>query len=212
MFQLSTDLACIAALHATRGLLVTRTNPLGGTPFFYIPPTLTKGYLGLDRLNVHRPPLHGGSSAAPGFELMTHQAYQLPPWIKRYGSCSVLATTDHGRDSIPFCGGSGRSRNTNAWDDRAIIRAVMSSPRTLLKSVWHPLPPFGNPGYQRKPLGYDCRVSDVRRNSVHQLLFIEWGTRYVEKFACGRGQYDPGDRDGVGRTDYAQWQNIASHP
>ncbi|GFX50719.1 uncharacterized protein TNCV_2723051 [Trichonephila clavipes] len=51
------------------------------------------------------------------------------------------------------CGGSGRPRNKNACDDRAIIRAATSSPTTSLDSVRRYLPPSRHPVVLREPFG-----------------------------------------------------------
>ncbi|GFW57008.1 HTH_Tnp_Tc3_2 domain-containing protein [Trichonephila clavipes] len=46
-------------------------------------------------------------------------------------------------------GGPWHSRNTNVWDDRAIIRAASFSPTTFLESVRHHLPPSRHPKFRR---------------------------------------------------------------
>ncbi|GFT55862.1 HTH_38 domain-containing protein [Trichonephila clavipes] len=48
-------------------------------------------------------------------------------------------------------GGSGRPRNTNDREDRAIKRVATSAPTTSLASIQRHLPPFRHPVPSRKP-------------------------------------------------------------
>ncbi|GFT99590.1 HTH_Tnp_Tc3_2 domain-containing protein [Trichonephila clavipes] len=73
-----------------------------------------------------------------------NETYRPPPRSERYGSCSVLATVDHRR------GGSGRPRNTNDREDRAIRR--VSAPTTSLASIQRHLPPSRHPVPSRETI------------------------------------------------------------
>ncbi|GFT23478.1 uncharacterized protein TNCV_2017251 [Trichonephila clavipes] len=83
-FELSTDLTCIAALHATRGLLasdliiwnhcqVVRTTPELASPLLTTPPHQQDDVSVLDRFNVYRYPTRRVLNGI-GLELVTRQA------------------------------------------------------------------------------------------------------------------------------------------
>ncbi|GFX23391.1 HTH_Tnp_Tc3_2 domain-containing protein [Trichonephila clavipes] len=71
------------------------------------------------------------------------------PRSERYGSCSVLATVDH---RVYRRGGSGRPRNTNDREDRAIRRVATSAPTTSLASIQRHLPPSRHPVPSRETI------------------------------------------------------------
>ncbi|GBO00948.1 hypothetical protein AVEN_164428-1 [Araneus ventricosus] len=58
---------------------------------------------------------------------------------------------DNGRDSLPLRR-SGRPRNANSRDDRAIIKAAMSAPTTSLESIRRHLPPSRHPMVSRETI------------------------------------------------------------
>ncbi|GFV56252.1 hypothetical protein TNCV_106091 [Trichonephila clavipes] len=78
-------------------------------------------------------------------------AYRPPPRSERYGNYSVLATVViEGR--VYRRGGSGRPRNTNDREDRAIRRVATSAPTTLLASIQRHLPPSRHPVPSRETI------------------------------------------------------------
>ncbi|GFW86783.1 HTH_Tnp_Tc3_2 domain-containing protein [Trichonephila clavipes] len=82
--------------------------------------------------------------------LIYDKTYRPPPRSERYGSCSVLATVDQGR--VYRRGGSGRPRNTNDREDRAIRRVATSAPTTSLASIQRHLPPSRHPVPSRETI------------------------------------------------------------
>ncbi|GFS51164.1 uncharacterized protein TNCV_3532641 [Trichonephila clavipes] len=78
--------------------------------------------------------------------------YRPPPRSERYGSCSVLATVDR---RVYRRGGSGRPRNTNDREDRAIRRVATSAPTTSLASIQRHLPPSRHPVPSRETIKGD---------------------------------------------------------
>ncbi|GFX13816.1 hypothetical protein TNCV_3421281 [Trichonephila clavipes] len=78
------------------------------------------------------------------------KTYRPPPRSERYGSCSVLARWIEGR--VYRRGGSGRPRNTNDREDRAIRRVATSAPTTSLASIQRHLPPSRHPVPSRETI------------------------------------------------------------
>ncbi|GFT68255.1 HTH_Tnp_Tc3_2 domain-containing protein [Trichonephila clavipes] len=66
--------------------------------------------------------------------------------------CSVLATVDHPEGRVYRRGGSGRPRNTNDREDRAIRRVATSAPTTSLASIQRHLPPSRHPVPSRETI------------------------------------------------------------
>ncbi|GFU54821.1 hypothetical protein TNCV_3409431 [Trichonephila clavipes] len=81
------------------------------------------------------------------------EAYRPPPRSERYGS--LLGVGNSGDQKVEYHrGGSGRPRNTNDREDRAIRRVATSAPTTSLASTQRHLPPSstGIQCHQEKPL------------------------------------------------------------
>ncbi|GFV31158.1 hypothetical protein TNCV_4314831 [Trichonephila clavipes] len=78
----------------------------------------------------------------------SNRTYRPPPRSERYGSCSVLATYHR----VYRRGGSGRPRNTNDREDRAIRRVATSAPTTSLASIQRHLPPSRHPVPSRETI------------------------------------------------------------
>ncbi|GFV47256.1 hypothetical protein TNCV_4829121 [Trichonephila clavipes] len=73
------------------------------------------------------------------------------PSVGRYGSCSVWQQwITEGR--VYRRGGSGRPRNTNDREDRAIRRVATSAPTTSLASIQRHLPPSRHPVPSRETI------------------------------------------------------------
>ncbi|GFW34938.1 HTH_Tnp_Tc3_2 domain-containing protein [Trichonephila clavipes] len=84
-------------------------------------------------------------------ELHASKTYRPPPRSERYGSCSVWQQwITEGR--VYRRGGSGRPRNTNDREDRAIRRVATSAPTTSLASIQRHLPPSRHPVPSRETI------------------------------------------------------------